>query len=159
MTTQKRKTRNRYEAEFKKEMVRLVLEEGRTIRSVNEEFSLGEELMKIQENVEVWLWSCFFYGKRQEKQNATVFTKDCGARVHFIDEPTSGLDPLMQNVFIELIGEEKKKEKTILLSSHIFDEVEKVCDKVGMIRNGKLIQEIAVDEMRYSQLKFTSIIW
>lgn len=70
-----------------------------------------------------------------------------------LDEPTSGLDPLMQNVFIELIDEEKKKGKTILMSSHIFDEVEKVCDRVGMIRNGKLIQEITVDEMRHSQLK------
>ncbi len=70
-----------------------------------------------------------------------------------LDEPTSGLDPLMQNIFIEMIREEKKKGKTILLSSHIFDEVEKTCDKVGMIRNGKLIQEITVDEMRRSGLK------
>lgn len=70
-----------------------------------------------------------------------------------LDEPTSGLDPLMQNRFIELVEQEKSKGKTVILSSHIFDEVEKVCDRVGMIRNGKLIQEVTVDELRNSQFK------
>ena len=55
-----------------------------------------------------------------------------------LDEPTSGLDPLMQNRFIELVEQEKMNGKTIILSSHIFDEVEKTCDRIGMIRNGKL---------------------
>lgn len=70
-----------------------------------------------------------------------------------LDEPTSGLDPLMQNRFIELVEQEKDKGKTIILSSHIFDEVEKTCDRIGMIRNGKLIQEATVDELRHSQFK------
>ena len=56
-----------------------------------------------------------------------------------LDEPTSGLDPLMQNVFLDLIKEEKKRKKTILLSSHIFEEVERVCDRVGIIKDGYLI--------------------
>lgn len=47
-----------------------------------------------------------------------------------LDEPTSGLDPLMQNKFVELIQKEKKEGKTILMSSHSFEEVEKTCDKV-----------------------------
>lgn len=68
-----------------------------------------------------------------------------------LDEPTSGLDPLMQSRFIELIQEEKRRGKTILLSSHIFDEVEKTCDRVGIIRNGKLIQEITAEELRHTQ--------
>ncbi len=70
-----------------------------------------------------------------------------------LDEPTSGLDPLMQNRFVELVEEEKTKGKTIILSSHIFDEVEKTCNRIGMIRNGKLIQEVTVDELRYSKFK------
>lgn len=70
-----------------------------------------------------------------------------------LDEPTSGLDPLMQNRFIELVEREKSKGKTVILSSHIFDEVEKICDRVGMIRNGRLIQEVTVDELRNSQFK------
>ena len=70
-----------------------------------------------------------------------------------LDEPTSGLDPLMQNRFIELVLEEKQRGKTILLSSHIFDEVEKTCDRIGMIRGGRLIQEITSDELRHSRRK------
>lgn len=70
-----------------------------------------------------------------------------------LDEPTSGLDPLMQNRFIELVEQEKKKGKTIILSSHIFEEVEKTCDRIGMIRNGRLIKEVTIDELRHSQFK------
>ena len=70
-----------------------------------------------------------------------------------LDEPTSGLDPLMQSRFIDLIQSEKEKGKTILLSSHIFDEVEKTCDRVVMIRNGKLIRQITVEEMKDAQYK------
>lgn len=55
-----------------------------------------------------------------------------------LDEPTSGLDPLMQSRFVELIAEEKKRGKTILLSSHMFEEVERTCDRIGIIREGKL---------------------
>lgn len=56
-----------------------------------------------------------------------------------LDEPTSGLDPLMQNRFIDLILEEKKKGTTILMSSHIFEEIEKTCDRTAIIRQGKLV--------------------
>ena len=59
--------------------------------------------------------------------------------IFILDEPTSGLDPLMQNVFLDLIKAEKKRKKTILLSSHIFEEVERVCDRVGIIKDGYLI--------------------
>ena len=65
-----------------------------------------------------------------------------------LDEPTSGLDPLMQNRFIELIAEEKKKGKTILLSSHMFEEVERTCDRIGIIRSGKLVTVDAVETLR-----------
>lgn len=62
-----------------------------------------------------------------------------------LDEPTSGLDPLMQNRFVELILEEKRKGTTILMSSHIFEEVEKTCDRTAIIRAGRIV---AVEDMQ-----------
>lgn len=66
-------------------------------------------------------------------------------QVAILDEPTSGLDPLMQNRFVELILEEKKKGTTILMSSHIFEEVEKTCDRTAIIRAGRIV---AVEDMK-----------
>ena len=65
--------------------------------------------------------------------------------VVILDEPTSGLDPLMQNEFVELVLEEKKKGTTILMSSHIFEEVEKTCDRTAIIRSGQIA---AVEDMK-----------
>jgi ABC-2 type transport system ATP-binding protein len=56
-----------------------------------------------------------------------------------LDEPTSGLDPLMQEEFLTLVGEERDRGCTVLLSSHELDEVERVCDRVGIVRDGGLI--------------------
>ena len=56
--------------------------------------------------------------------------------VLILDEPTSGLDPLMQNRFIDLILEEKQRGKTVLMSSHMFEEVERTCARVGILREG-----------------------
>lgn len=64
--------------------------------------------------------------------------------VIILDEPTSGLDPLMQNRFIQLVLEEKKKGKTIFMSSHIFEEIEKTCDRTAIIRAGEII---AIEDM------------
>lgn len=57
-----------------------------------------------------------------------------------LDEPTTGLDPLMQNAFFELIEEEKAKGTTIFLSSHILSEVKRVADRIGIIKNGNIIE-------------------
>lgn len=70
-----------------------------------------------------------------------------------LDEPTSGLDPIMQNVFIELIKEEKDKGKTILLSSHIFKEIDATCDKISIIKDGRLVSSFVADDLRYNQEK------
>ena len=59
--------------------------------------------------------------------------------VIILDEPTSGLDPLMQNEFVELLLEEKQKGKTIFMSSHIFEEVERTCDRTAIIKDGKIV--------------------
>jgi ABC-2 type transport system ATP-binding protein len=69
-------------------------------------------------------------------------------KILILDEPTGGLDPLMQNRFIELIAEEKAKGSTILLSSHIFEEVERTCDRIGIIKNGKMVTVDSVETLR-----------
>lgn len=68
-------------------------------------------------------------------------------KVMILDEPSSGLDPLMQEVFYELIAEAKARGTAIFMSSHILGEVQKVCDRVGIIRDGKLVAERNIAEM------------
>ena len=70
-----------------------------------------------------------------------------------LDEPTSGLDPLMQTRFVDLILEEKKRGKTVLMSSHLFEEVERTCHRVGIIRDGKLAVVDSVDALKAAQVK------
>ena len=89
-------------------------------------------------------------GMKQKVAIISTFMHD--PDILLLDEPTSGLDPLMQNRFVELVEEEKNKGKTIFLSSHIFEEVEKTCDRVGILRGGKLIRDITIDELRSSQM-------
>ncbi len=73
--------------------------------------------------------------------------------VLILDEPTSGLDPLMQNRFIELILEEKKRGKTILMSSHIFEEIERTCDNVLIIKEGRIVAQSDIATLKSSQRK------
>ena len=67
--------------------------------------------------------------------------------VLILDEPTSGLDPLMQEAYFELIKEAKKRGSAIFVSSHIMSEVQKMCDRVGIIRDGKLVGEYSMQEL------------
>ena len=74
-----------------------------------------------------------------------------------LDEPTSGLDPLMQNHFIDLILEEKAKGKTILMSSHIFEEVERTCDRTAIIKQGKIVAIENMESLKAKKRKFYTI--
>mgnify|MGYP003291625395 CR=1 FL=1 len=91
--------------------------------------------------------------KGQKQKIAIVATFMHDPQVILLDEPTSGLDPLMQERFIELVAREKQKGKTIFMSSHIFDEVSKVCDRVGIVKEGSLIKELDMDELRDNEEK------
>lgn len=71
-----------------------------------------------------------------------------------LDEPTSGLDPLMQNRFIDLILEEKSKGKTIFMSSHIFEEIERTCDKTAIIKDGKIVAIEDMETLKEKKSKF-----
>lgn len=90
-------------------------------------------------------------GMKRKLGIVTAFMHDPSILV--LDEPTSGLDPIMQNVFIEFIKEEKEKGKTILLSSHIFKEIDATCDKISIIKDGRLVSSFVADDLRHSEEK------
>jgi len=74
-----------------------------------------------------------------------------------LDEPTTGLDPLMQSVFFELLRSENKKGMTIFFSSHILGEVQMLCKRVAIIKEGKIIQLEDISDLRKKQLKKVAI--
>lgn len=88
-----------------------------------------------------------------KKKVAIVAALQHNPSLLILDEPTSGLDPLMQNVFFDLMIEEKKRGTTIFFSSHILSEVEKICDRVGVIKEGRLIQVAPIESLRASSIK------
>jgi len=91
-------------------------------------------------------------GMKQKIALVIAFMHD--PEIILLDEPTSGLDPLMQERFCDLILKEKKRGKTILLSSHIFNEVEKTCDRVMIIKQGKIITEVDMTDIDKKQPEF-----
>ena len=78
-------------------------------------------------------------------------------KILILDEPTSGLDPIMQNVFYDLLKEEKKKGTTIFYSTHILSEVSKICDRVGIIKAGNLIKVEKMEELSQKSLTFVTL--
>lgn len=90
-------------------------------------------------------------GMKQKLGIVCAFMHD--PKVLLLDEPTDGLDPLMQKVFAELILEEKAKGKTILMSSHSFPEIEKTCDRVGIIRAGELVAAEDIHDLKEKRRK------
>ncbi|RNF38733.1 ABC transporter ATP-binding protein [Planococcus salinus] len=92
---------------------------------------------------------CRTYSKGNRQKVALVAAFSSDADLYILDEPTSGLDPLMERVFQECVMEAKAEGKSILLSSHILSEVEKLCDKVAIIRQGKIIEKGTLKELRH----------
>ena len=74
-----------------------------------------------------------------------------------LDEPTSGLDPIMQQVFYDLLKEEQEKGTTILYSTHILSEISKICDRVGIIKEGKLLKVESIKELQSKNLNLVTI--
>lgn len=79
-------------------------------------------------------------------------------KILILDEPTSGLNPIMQDVFYNLLKEEKNKGNTIFYSTHILNEVSKICDTVGIIKDGKLIKAEKIEEIYNKSLALVTII-
>ncbi|MGE7907266.1 ATP-binding cassette domain-containing protein [Peribacillus sp. NPDC094092] len=109
--------------------------------------SRREELIKMFDLDPSKKCGTYSKGNRQKVALIAAFSSD--ADLYILDEPTSGLDPLMERVFQECVMDAKNKGKSILLSSHILSEVERLCDKVGIIRQGQIIETGTLDELRH----------
>ncbi|HHT93664.1 MAG TPA: ABC transporter ATP-binding protein [Clostridiaceae bacterium] len=92
---------------------------------------------------------CRTYSKGNRQKVALVAAFASDADLYILDEPTSGLDPLMEKVFQKCVKEVKNEGKSVLLSSHILSEVEKLCDKVSIIRQGRIIESGSLKELRH----------
>lgn len=92
---------------------------------------------------------CRTYSKGNRQKVALIAAFASDADLYILDEPTSGLDPLMEQIFRELILEARDQGKTILLSSHILHEVEKLCNKVSIIREGQIIEAGDLKKLRH----------
>jgi ABC-2 type transport system ATP-binding protein len=86
-------------------------------------------------------------GNRQKVQLIAAFATR--ADLLILDEPTSGLDPLMEMAFRQTVLECKERGQTVFLSSHILSEVEALCDRVGILRDGRLVDEGTLGELRH----------
>ncbi len=90
-------------------------------------------------------------GIKRKLAIVTAFMSD--PEVLILDEPTSGLDPLMQENFINFIHKEKERGKTILLSSHIFSEIDNTCDRIAIIKDGRIVSEFIANDLKHASLK------
>lgn len=90
-------------------------------------------------------------GMKQKIALVTAFMHD--PELIILDEPTSGLDPLMQSRFVDLIKSEKARGKTIFMSSHMFEEVEKTCDRVAIIKQGRIMVEVLMKDIEHVKKK------
>lgn len=91
--------------------------------------------------------------KGMKQKLAIVLALMNDPEILILDEPTTGLDPLMRTVFIDIIKEEKKKGKTIMMSSHLFEELESTADRVALIMDGKLVDIVDINSIRNRKYK------
>lgn len=94
-------------------------------------------------------------GVKRKLAVVTAFMSD--PDVLILDEPTSGLDPVMQERFIQFIHEEKACGKTILLSSHIFSEIDSTCDRIAIIKDGHIVSQFVADDLKHASRKYYTV--
>ena len=93
------------------------------------------------------------YSKGMKQKVAIIQALTHDPELLVLDEPTSGLDPLMQREFYDLLKEEKQRGKTVFLSSHILPEVERVCDRVGLLRRGLLVAVENIEDLKTRRVR------
>jgi ABC-2 type transport system ATP-binding protein len=92
---------------------------------------------------------CRTYSKGNRQKVALVAALAADAELLVLDEPTSGLDPLMEEVFGQRIEQVRRDGRTVLLSSHILSEVERLCDRVSIVRAGRVVETGTLTELRH----------
>lgn len=123
---------------------RSFLKHQRALRSMHDEGRTDELLQRFKLDVNASI-RAMSIGERRKLAVVAAFMHD--PEVLVLDEPTSGLDPIMQDAFIEFIIEEKRDGKTILMSSHIFNEVAAACDRIAIIKQGRIVEEFGADRI------------
>ena len=118
------------------------------LKKMCEMFQLSDEVLKSDTKR-------MSLGVKRKLAIVSAFMSDPDVLV--LDEPTSGLDPVMQQVFINFIKEEKERGKTILLSSHIFSEVDATCDRISIIKDGRIVSEFVANDLKHNNTKFYKI--
>ena len=86
--------------------------------------------------------------KGMKQKTAIVAALMHSPEIIILDEPTTGLDPLMRDAFVNIIKEEKARGATIIMSNHMFDELEETCDYVGFIKDGHLVDVVDMNALR-----------
>lgn len=99
---------------------------------------------------------CRTYSKGNRQKVLLISALVSDVELLILDEPTSGLDPLMEGVFQQCVREAKKEGKTVFLSSHILAEVERLCDRISIIKEGRIVEQGTLSELRH--IASTSII-
>lgn len=112
-------------------------------------------LFELKDNVLVGETKRMSLGVKRKLAVVTAFMSD--PEVLILDEPTSGLDPVMQENFIRFIHEEKERGKTILLSSHIFSEIDSTCDRIAIIKDGKIVSEFVANDLKHASRKYYTV--
>jgi ABC-2 type transport system ATP-binding protein len=101
---------------------------------------------------------CRTYSKGNRQKVAIIAALVSDVELYILDEPTSGLDPLMEIVFKNSIAEAKKAGKTVLLSSHILAEVEQLCDRISIIKEGKIVESGSLADLRHLTRTSVSVV-
>lgn len=127
------------------------------MQKIRNEPKLNEmlELFELEDNVLRGETKRMSLGVKRKLAVVTAFMSD--PEVLILDEPTSGLDPVMQENFIQFIHEEKARGKTILLSSHIFSEIDSTCDRIAIIKDGRIVSEFVADDLKHASRKYYAI--
>jgi len=92
---------------------------------------------------------CRTYSKGNRQKVALVAAFASDVELYLLDEPTSGLDPLMESVFQDVVAQVRDAGRTVLLSSHILAEVEALCDRVTIVRSGRVVESGTLDQLRH----------
>ena len=113
------------------------------------------KLFELEDNVMSGETKRMSLGVKRKLAIVAAFMSD--PDVLILDEPTSGLDPVMQETFIEFIHQEKKRGKTILLSSHIFSEIDSTCDRIAIIKDGHIVSEFVANDLKHASRKYYTV--
>ncbi len=128
-----------------------------SMQGIHNEARLNEmlNLFELGDNALVGETKRMSLGVKRKLAVVTAFMSD--PDVLILDEPTSGLDPVMQENFIQFIHREKERGKTVLLSSHIFSEIDSTCDRIAIIKDGKIVSEFIANDLKHASRKYYTV--